>query len=236
MPPRQVTSLAHLGSTQLLLFMATAEMDPGQPARTPTYYELLGLQPPQLGNRSSVQNVKLAYRRALLLHHPDKSNAPNDIGNHIPTIDELTRAYKTLSDPATRAEYDRRLSLEPSTAASPLTRLRGSGDSFRSGLETADLDDLEFDEDDAVWYRSCRCGDERGFTVSEDQLAGEAKFGEVIAGCRGCSLWLRIQFEAPEEGPKESRGGGSPLSGGDFGGPFYDPVEEPLGAPKNTQL
>jgi diphthamide biosynthesis protein 4 len=190
--------------------MVTAEMDSGQSARALTYYELLGLQSPQLGSRSSVLDIKLAYRRALLRHHPDKSNASKGIGNHRHTIDEITQAYKTLSDPVTRAEYDRRLNLEPYATATPLTLLKGSGDAFRSGLETVDLDDLEFDENHAVWYRSCRCGDDRGFAVSEDQLAGEARFGEVIAGCRGCSLWLRIQFEALEEAFRESRDGENP--------------------------
>ncbi|KAI9783997.1 MAG: hypothetical protein M1839_002942 [Geoglossum umbratile] len=178
-----------------------------QVARTPTHYELLGLQSPQQGDRSSLQDIKLAYRRALLLHHPDKANSLNRGGNCRHTIDEITQAYKTLSDPITRAEYDRHLSLELSAVANPLTRLKGPGDSFRSGLETVDLDDLEFDEDHAIWYRSCRCGDDRGFTVSEDQLAEEANNGEIIVGCRGCSLWLRIQFE---EEPVESKDGGNP--------------------------
>ncbi|KAH0541645.1 hypothetical protein FGG08_003876 [Glutinoglossum americanum] len=179
-----------------------------QPVRTPTYYELLDLQPSPLGSQPSPQDVKLAYRRALLLHHPDKSHAPISGGSpqqQKHTIDEITLAFKTLSDPTTRAEYDLRLSLEQPTAPHPLARLEGSGDSFRSGLETVDLDDLEFDEEHEAWHRSCRCGDERGFSVSGDQLAEEAINGEIITGCRGCSLWLRVQFEVLEEEPKESK-------------------------------
>jgi hypothetical protein len=49
------------------------------------------------------------------------------------------------------------------------------------------------------WYRGCRCGDERGFMVTEMDLEKEAEHGEVVIGCRGCSLWMKILF-AMEEG------------------------------------
>ncbi|KAI9865876.1 MAG: Diphthamide biosynthesis protein 4 [Trichoglossum hirsutum] len=177
-----------------------------QPIKIPTYYEQLDLRSSESGSCFSLQDIRLAYRRALLLHHPDKSNASNHSQNlrkHKYTIDEITLAYRILSDPVTRAEYDRLLSPEPSTVFHPLAGFKGSEDNFRSGLETVDLDDLEFDEDHEVWYRSCRCGNERGFLVSENQLAEEANNGEIIMGCQGCSLWLRIQFEALEEGSGE---------------------------------
>ncbi|KAH0563319.1 hypothetical protein GP486_002112 [Trichoglossum hirsutum] len=184
-----------------------------QPIKIPTYYEQLDLYSSGPGNCFSLQDIRLAYRRALLLHHPDKSNASNRSQNSRKdkyTIDQITSAYKILSNPVTRAEYDRLLSLEPSTAFHPLNRPKGFGDSFRSGLETVDLDDLEFDGNRGVWYRSCRCGDERGFLVSENQLAEEANNGEIIAGCQGCSLWLRIQFEVLEEAPEEPKDGRNP--------------------------
>jgi len=56
------------------------------------------------------------------------------------------------------------------------------------------------------WYRGCRCGRERGYMVSEGDLEeavgnGERKGeGEVVVGCVGCSLWVRVTFAVAEEG------------------------------------
>lgn len=65
---------------------------------------------------------------------------------------------------------------------------------FRTGVETVDLDDFEFDESRIVWYRSCRCGDERGFTIEETDLEEAAEDGELNVGCKGCSLWLKVLY------------------------------------------
>ena len=114
------------------------------------------------------------------------------------TIDEITTAYKTLSDPHLRAEYDRSLRLDRAKIA----ERERTGDVFHTGLEAVDLEDLACDEGDAenlVWYRGCRCGDERGFLVSEMDLEREVEQGEVVVGCRGCSLWLKVLF-AVEDG------------------------------------
>lgn len=63
-----------------------------------------------------------------------------------------------------------------------------------------DLEDLGCDEsgEEIVWFRECRCGDERGFLVSEDELEKEVEHGEIVVGCRGCSLWLKVLFAAEE--------------------------------------
>lgn len=70
---------------------------------------------------------------------------------------------------------------------------------FRTGIETVDLDDLEVDEAQGIWYRSCRCGDERGFLIKEADLEEAAEDGEVSVGCRGCSLWLKVLFGVVED-------------------------------------
>jgi diphthamide biosynthesis protein 4 len=170
-----------------------------------SYYEILGLQVThRAGNELLAQQLKAAYRRALLQHHPDKSHVkavehislPSSTGglsNY--TVDQISEAYAVLSVPKLRSEYDRELKLHSS--------LKSSGQQneqlFRTGFETVDLDDLDYDEDEAVWYRSCRCGDQRGFLVREADLEEASEEGEVHVGCRGCSLWLRVLFGVVED-------------------------------------
>ena len=108
-------------------------------------------------------------------------------------------AFSTLSDSKSRAEYDRGLK----QGATRGERGVKGRESFRTGVEAADLDDLETDEAQSVWYRSCRCGDERGFLIREADLEEAAEDGEISVGCRGCSLWLKVLFSVMEEGPSQ---------------------------------
>lgn len=173
-----------------------------------THYQVLDL-PWNFGVDSdlSTQHVKAAYRRALFQHHPDKTGALSDSKHDLDvgkssdnkatyTIDQITEAYATLSIPKLRAEYDRVLKLR----ARP-TKGTGQGDDeiFRSGLEIVDLDDLGYDEMGKVWFKSCRCGDERGFQIREADLEEASDTGELHVGCRGCSLWLKTLFGVVEE-------------------------------------
>ncbi|GIK03457.1 diphthamide biosynthesis protein 4 [Aspergillus viridinutans] len=185
------------------------------------YYEILNLPFTSPPTALSKQQLKVAYHKALLKHHPDKATsiAATPAPTHDTktaqrpssdcsadasptfTIDEITAAYRTLSDPALRAEYDRVLRLERVTAGKGE---KSAGTAFHTGLEVVDLEDLVCEETGdgeglLCWYRGCRCGDERGFMVTELDLEKEAEHGEVVIGCRGCSLWMKILF-AMEEG------------------------------------
>ena len=178
-----------------------------------TYYEILNLPAPPTTTNLTPQILKLAYHKALLRYHPDKAGVPGQESHHPPhnhtqpqptrtrqggkkyTIDEITTAYKTLRDPSQRSEYDLSLRLAPSQ------RNENPGgsktpDVFHTGLEVLDLEDLSAEDgpDGMVWYRSCRCGDERGFLVTEDELEREVESGEIVLGCRGCSLWVKVLF------------------------------------------
>ncbi|KAK1027476.1 Diphthamide biosynthesis protein 4 [Friedmanniomyces endolithicus] len=151
------------------------------------YYSILGL-PSELPNtRSSQQELKTAYHRALLKHHPDRvaGGTPPPSRSTV-TVDEITQAYKTLSDPDSRAEYDRLLA--QSTTDKPRSKVH------HTGLEVVDLDSLAFDEQAHTWSRSCRCGDRKGFVVTESELEKHIEDGELMIGCKGCSLWLRVLF------------------------------------------
>lgn len=157
------------------------------------YYQLLGLENTQYAAVLASQEVKTAYKRALLQHHPDKQSTASpakpakSVRTASVTVDDIALAYKVLSEPPLRAEYDRWLRANDSS---------GDVDDrvHRTGLETVDLDDLAFDPASSLWSRSCRCGDERGFIVTEAELEKNAEDGELIVGCKGCSLWLRVLF------------------------------------------
>ncbi|KAH7077302.1 diphthamide biosynthesis protein 4 [Paraphoma chrysanthemicola] len=47
------------------------------------------------------------------------------------------------------------------------------------------------------WTRACRCGAEQGFRILEEELGDAEARGEkeVLVGCEGCSLWVRVGFE-----------------------------------------
>ncbi|KAL4984286.1 CSL zinc finger-domain-containing protein [Aspergillus falconensis] len=184
---------------------------------TRSFYEILNLPFPSTS--LSKQQLKLAYHKALLKHHPDKAvhvavakeNLPSS--NHHPaqtfpsqkiTIDAITTAYKILSDPIQRAEYDRVLRLDRNRAVGA-GGPSGNGTVFHTGLEVVDLEDLDCDEagDEAVWYRACRCGDERGFLLSEGDLERETDSGEIVVGCRGCSLYMKVLFAVQVDGEGE---------------------------------
>jgi diphthamide biosynthesis protein 4 len=157
------------------------------------HYETLGLPTPTTGNQTpaTAENIKQAYRLALLKHHPDK-HKPASVSVSKPSVDAIKTAYVVLSDPQLRAEYDRglRLSREPGKEER----------SFHTGEEVVDLDDLGFDGKKGVWYRACRCGEEKGYVVTEQQLEDEERKGgrEVVVGCKGCSLWIRVGFGVVE--------------------------------------
>ena len=133
------------------------------------------------------------------------------------TVDEVREAYAVLSDPRQRGVYDawfeRRVE-------------RGFGEGgvdFLAGLEVLDLGDFEVvgsspvaasgvgaaqgllgcgdEEVEMEWRRACRCGNARGFGISEAQLEGAEREGrtEVVVQCWGCSVCVRVGF-AVEEG------------------------------------
>lgn len=68
-----------------------------------TYYDLLSLDP-----SSDVETIKKAFRREIAKYHPDKvTHLGAEFQEMASTrAAELTAAYKTLTDPEARAEYD----------------------------------------------------------------------------------------------------------------------------------
>jgi diphthamide biosynthesis protein 4 len=187
---------------------------------TPTYYEILNL-PPILRNESLIpsQTLRSAYHHALLRNHPDKSaslgaNAEALSSKHgeIYSIDQISEAFSVLSDAKLRGEYDLTLRLQRLINVGSSGGDGNEGKGFKTGVEMVDLDDLETEttvDGMQLWWRGCRCGNERGFVMLETELDSVASEGEkeVGVGCQGCSLWLRVAFGVLEEGGKEGGGG-----------------------------
>ena len=67
-----------------------------------TYYEIL-----EVDTKASQEDIKSAYRRLVMLYHPDK--------NRLPEAKEMFKgiaeAYSVLSDPGKRNQYD--IDIEP---------------------------------------------------------------------------------------------------------------------------
>ncbi|KAK5001954.1 hypothetical protein LTR28_012021, partial [Elasticomyces elasticus] len=111
------------------------------PTYQPDHYTILGLDDQRQNAALGAQTIKHAYKKALLRHHPDKA-VKSPAKTTRPSIDDIALAYKTLSDPVLRADYDR-------TPNPTFTRPAQSDDRVTlTGLEEADLDDLDFDVDD----------------------------------------------------------------------------------------
>ncbi|KAF7514045.1 hypothetical protein GJ744_004370 [Endocarpon pusillum] len=160
----------------------------------PTYYEIL--QIPHDSKPIDPTELKLAYRRALLLHHPDKnySSSPatlntTHISQYAPSIDQITEAYKTLSSTLDKAEYDKLL------AKDAMRLNKAPKEVHHPGLEILDLEELSLNHQTNTWTRQCRCGDELGYNVTESDLEEESEHGEIYVGCNGCSLFIKVLFD-----------------------------------------
>lgn len=185
------------------------------------YYAILALPPPRWGAASHTSRadfaaeLRRAYKAALLSAHPDKKRETRTDGNGGVqdklgyTIDDVKEAYLVLATERSRAEYDNWLVRQGDTSDSTMaggTNGAANGNmsaEFVLGLEVLDLADFEeVDGRDGKmeWTRGCRCGAERGFVISEEELEEVEARGdrEVLVGCEGCSLWVRVGFEVEE--------------------------------------
>ena len=165
----------------------------------PTYYQIL--QVPQNDRSIDPVALKAAYHRTLLIHHPDKKTSSPAVSssvkhhqNHAYSIDQITKAYKTLSNVSKRVEYSRQLEEQIGRLST------GVKDDCRAGVETLDLEDLVYNDDTAIWSRKCRCGEERGYMLAESDLESESEQGEIHVACKGCSLSIRVLFDVAPAG------------------------------------
>jgi diphthamide biosynthesis protein 4 len=194
-------------------------------AYTNDYYNILGLGAPSLGSNhqmTSTADLRRAYKLALLAAHPDKkTSGANGSSARACTVDEVKEAYTVLADQKSKAEYDNWLMRNPGAVQSQSQRggqIQPPSSDFVLGLELLDLSDFDVldpnhtfsqdmdaggagnEEAQMEWTRACRCGDEKGFRILEEELGDAEMRGEkeVLVGCEGCSLWVRVGFEVEE--------------------------------------
>ena len=63
--------------------------------------------------------------------------------------------------------------------------------------ENTDVSGQEKGQEQMTWTRACRCGADKGFSILEEELEEAETRGEkeVLVGCVGCSLWVRVAFD-----------------------------------------
>ena len=137
------------------------------------------------------------------------------------TVDDVKEAFRILGDAGEKSRYDTWLFnpshnnthlLHPLQHNTTIPHSTGPSPDFLLGLEVLDLEDFREGgaggghdevsggngdgEEEMKWTRACRCGDDEGFVITEEELDGamERGEGEVLVGCGGCSLWVRVGF------------------------------------------
>ncbi|UTC24692.1 molecular chaperone DnaJ [Candidatus Comchoanobacter bicostacola] len=85
------------------------------------FYETLGVE-----RNATAQQIKAAYRKAAMRHHPDRNAKKSDAERQESerTFKEMSEAYSVLSDERKRAEYDRFGHTQGGAGAGPF----GAGD------------------------------------------------------------------------------------------------------------
>ncbi|KAF9469564.1 hypothetical protein BDZ94DRAFT_1126975, partial [Collybia nuda] len=146
------------------------------------FYQLLSIT-----KDASAAEIKIAYHRALLLFHPDKTSRARRDHAHLSentkgfSISLIKEAYLTLSTPDLRARYDSSQKRLPS----------GPRPAQVISLEEFEEEVGGGDEDDA-WYYKCRCGGIYRIT------SGEMEKGHHLVGCNSCSEAIWVGYELQE--------------------------------------
>ncbi|KAF5332542.1 hypothetical protein D9611_005146 [Ephemerocybe angulata] len=192
-----------------------------QPQDTPSFYEILSI--PQ---NATAAEVKAAYHRALLQHHPDKQSSAASNGtspvlpraHHSSTsplnissgsrleISLIKLAYETLLSPESRGTYDstimkKRKAHTTSGGPRPAQIISLEDWVSTSRSKTPELheggEDVE-GEEEGPWRYPCRCS---GFyEISVDMM----ERGVHLVGCNSCSEVVWAGYELEEDADLES--------------------------------
>ena len=143
---------------------------PAESMSTSDYYTLL-----QINRESSADEIRAAYHRALLLHHPDKRRGESQV-----PISLLKTAYEILSS-TSRSAYDATLCHEKVGTT-------------RRPASVVSLDEFEQSQD--RYSYTCRCGG--AYRITTDELGREVH----LLACDGCSetIWVAYEVVMEDEG------------------------------------
>ncbi|KAI0082511.1 DnaJ-domain-containing protein [Panus rudis PR-1116 ss-1] len=150
---------------------------------------------------ASLVEIKQAYRRALLLHHPDKLTANKGERSYTLCSDErdpidigkLKEAYETLSNPILRASYDIALfrSQDSKHASGPRPAQVISLEDFTE-IDLPNAGEEPVGEGAMTWAYECRCGGR--YVIDESMMERD----EHLVGCNSCSEVVWVGYEVAE--------------------------------------
>ncbi|KAF2280894.1 uncharacterized protein EI97DRAFT_454129 [Westerdykella ornata] len=91
-------------------------------------------------------------------------------------------------------------STSPSTSPSSPSSSSASPSSSPPPSSSPDASEPTQTKKETTWTHPCRCGSAPGFQIRESALEDAAARGEteVLVGCGGCSLWVRVGFGVEE--------------------------------------
>lgn len=170
-----------------------------------THYEILGVK-----EDANLEEVRKAYRSAILCFHPDKQQNASETSNSECLTEnkflEIQKAWETIGNPRSRALYDAEL----------LTLRQDATIS-----EDVCLDDLTVqDSGDTIELSyPCRCGDyyfidsfelaDTGCSISRDGdtvslLTSKSLPTSVVLPCGSCSLKVRLLINGDSKLPRDA--------------------------------
>lgn len=157
------------------------------PPSSPTedHYTILGIP-----TTATLDQIKAAYRSAVLHSHPDKLTTTSSSNSH-PQFLAIQRAYETLIDPVQRKDHDTTLA---SQSAKRDVHINEQVD-----INDMDLVRQEEDEQQQQQYLSwsCRCGG--CYIISVEDVATQQQGmmhhpppPPLLIPCSTCSLYIQL--------------------------------------------
>lgn len=183
-------------------------------------YQLLGVP-----TGSSAQQIKAAYRKLALQHHPDKQQSEADKAAATVTFAKISNAYELLSDPEQRQQYDNRH--KRATSGFNAFNPRSDFDDFFGGRRAAFPRNHTFHDPFQVFESFFQ----NEFGRNPHDMAGH---GDGRSPFGGGSIFDNDPFFSSPFGSRSNLGrgglgfpfGGSLFGGGMFGGGGHDPFAE----------
>ena len=140
-----------------------------------------------MSKSATATEIKLAYHRALLLHHPDKQHlnglSAGDANGTAQDVDIglIQQAYTTLSSSSLRQAYDAKRAASAGPRPAQVV-----------SLEEFD-EEAEVGGDGSAWTYACRCGGK--YVIRETDMERD----QHLIGCSGCSEVVWVGYEVAED-------------------------------------
>ncbi|GAA94676.1 uncharacterized protein L969DRAFT_49206 [Mixia osmundae IAM 14324] len=152
-----------------------------------THYDTLAVT-----RQASQAEIRSAYLRLILQHHPDKLD-PDRLDDNDKSR-AIVQAFAVLGKSDSRAQYDRELSIAQS-------KIKGKQSARAATIDLEEMAELEMARDGMEGYSfPCRCGS--AFVLSSHQLTeaitrsseGTAAKHTLAVPCQGCSLVIDVEY------------------------------------------